>query len=243
MKKAIFFAIVALLSFSSCKLDNGGYPIPNNGNVLLWRKVSSNIGQVDIYTRFFICADAVLYMDENTQNLVKQLWFNNYDITLEDGKVVFVEKNNKYSQVKYTVVTDGKKLSEGGVWRVDLDNIVTTTKHTLAEVTGAVGKEGVYIHPIKEESYEENRDFVTTVGYNINIEEQKVYFTYDSRGEINCKRNTYNIKFRTDAVYPLTITSDGYYMSGRVHIEYKDNITNKERKTTVVYQDGERDFI
>ena len=109
MKKAIFFAIVALLSFSSCKLDNGGYPIPDNGNVLLWRKVSSNIGQVDIYTRFFICADAVLYMDEDTQNLVKELWFNNHDITLEDGKVVFVEKNNKYSQVKYIVVTDGKK--------------------------------------------------------------------------------------------------------------------------------------
>ncbi len=244
MRKYIILALTALVALTSCKLEDGSEPQPNSVNRILWAEVSNNIYQVNMYAKYFICADVILYGDQESQNIVKNLWFDDLEIIVDANNVSFARFRESQKIEEYIVKTDGKKLSEAGKWSLVYNNYLNVSDHTLAAVNGVMGENNVYVHKISEEGYQNYRDIVATVGYSLLKEKSSIEILFNCRGEIKDEDNSYLLSFNTDAISPISVSPDlRSYLSGKVKIEYKDNISGKSRSVTVVIKDSEKEFV
>lgn len=244
MRKYIILALTALVALTSCKLDDGSEPQPNRVNRVLWAEVSNNIYQVNIYAKYFICADVILYGDQESQNIVKNLWFDDFEIIVDANNVSFARFRDSQKTEEYIVKTDGKKLSEAGKWSVVYNNYLSTNDYTMATVNGVIGENNIYVHNISETRYKESRDIVATVGYSMLKEKNSIEILFNCRGEIKDEDNSYLLSFSTDAISPLSVSPDlRSYLSGKVKIEYKDNISGKRKAVTVFVSNSKTEFI
>lgn len=244
MKKYIILAFTALLAFTSCKLEDGSEPQPNSVNRILWAEVSNNIYQVNMYAKYFICTDVILYGDQESQNIVKNLWFDDLEIIVDANNVSFAWFRESQKIEEYIVKTDGKKLSEGGKWSLVYNNHLSASDHTFATINGVVGSDNSYVHNYSYTSDHEKKDVVATIGYTVVKEKSNVEIALNCKGDIGDESGkSYKLSFETDASSPLLLSDTFSYISGRVEMEYNDYISGKSHSVTVIIKDSEKEFV
>lgn len=225
----IMVALVAMFATSSCMLSSGTDPNPNRKDNLLWGRVNNAINQHYDHSR------AVAYLnDMMLQREYVDSAYKHYELFEGTNAYTITYASNTDS---YRIVTDGKRLDEGGVWTIYYR---TTPYMEFGEVGKAIGIDG---ETSKFELVVDNSHWGYTYYANSYTAESEIEYEYDDIVESLCvKFNTfkgfcsddpipsdYVIEFET--VEPLVIRAA--IEQGKIDILYKDLIKNTSRALTV----------
>lgn len=225
----IMVALVAMFATSSCMLSSGTDPNPNRKDNLLWGRVNNAINQHYDHSRAVAHLNDVMLDREYVESVYKQC-----DIVAGTNAYTITYASNSDS---YRIVTDGKRLDEGGVWTIYYR---TTPYMEFGEVGKAIGIDG---ETSKFKLVVDNSHWGYTYYANSYTAESEIEYEYDDIVESLCvKFNTfkgfcsddptpsdYVIEFET--VEPLVIRAA--IEQGKIDILYKDLIKNTSRELTV----------
>lgn len=236
MKRYIIIVFVALVGLSSCEIEEGTNRTPNLAKKIIARQVVEALYPINAYTRFVIYADALLAGDEDRVKFIKSYSLSAADIVVEESNIVFTIKDRN-SSYEYTLTTDGKILSEGGVWTI------YASYYPRATFIGVEGVSDCYKVNCTQEFWPfppADSAIEATLNYNVDINTGHIMVSADVDGRIE-EENSYQTKFKTEKDCPLVYTLyhsyDGIYTSGEVDILYRDLVTNKERSVRVTYDE------
>ena len=225
----IVVALVAMFATSSCMLSSGTDPNPNRKDNLLWGRVNTAINQHYDHSR------AVAYLnDVQLQREYVDSAYKHYELSEGTNAYTITYASNPDS---YRIVTDGKRLDEGGVWTIYYR---TTPYMEFGEVGKAIGIDG---ETSKFNLMVDNSHWGYTYYANSYTAESEIEYEYDDIVESFCvKFNTfkgfcsddptpsdYVIEF--EVVEPLVIRAS--IEQGKIDILYKDLIANTSRELTV----------
>ena len=226
----IMVALVAMFATSSCMLSSGTDPDPNRKNNLLWGRVNDAINQHYDHSRAVAHLNDVLLDRDYVESAYKQC--------------EIVEGTNAYtitdasSNASYRIVTDGKRLDEGGVWAIYCR---VGTYMEFSEVGKAIGIVG---ESSKFNLVVDNSHWGFTYYADSYSAESEIEYEYDDVVECLCVNfNTfkgfcsddptpadYVIEF--EVVEPLYIRAS--IEEGEVDILYKDLVEKTTRSLSVV---------
>lgn len=227
MKRYIIVALLALVCSTSCLLDDGSEPDVNRPyKVIYENKAGMPVYLAQTYAWYFIVADTFLYGNEEEQAAIKSRYDELVVEPIEGGLVISKAKSDSY-----TVTTDGKKLSEGGLLSLYRG---TATK----ELTTAIGVEGrakTFCLQYDSDNVYNKLDFDIFVSYNYPV--VSLYgssLLQDPNGE-------YNIDVTIDSTTPLMYRdkkgSRGFD-TGVVDVVYRDLVDGTSKSFTVEYTQG-----
>lgn len=236
MRRYILILLV-LLSFTACKIDQGTVPNPNRANELLQSKVNNVLYSVVENSRIAIYGDALLAADETMQMLIKSMWFNNVQATIEEKQIVINLNGNIYND-KYVITTSGKTFSEGAIWILKR----TGASNDGSLIATFVGQEGVqrsFTYAFREESYVDTYHADIVVSYQLVPQTATIQTTLCGGGYVLHKEGEYSIHFTIEENNPLVFErSSRTPTSGKMEIVYKDLVDNKQLNLVVVYSNG-----
>ena len=225
----IMVALVAMFATTSCVLSSGTDPDPNRKYNLLWGRVNNAINQHYDHSRAVAHLNDVMLDREYVERVYKQC-----DIVAGTNVYTITYASNSDS---YRIVTDGKRLDEGGVWTIYYR---TTPYMEFGKVGKAIGIDG---ETSKFELVVDNSHWGYTYYADSYTADSEIEYEYDDIAESLCVTfNTfkgfcsddptpsdYVIEFET--VEPLVIRAA--IEQGKIDILYKDLIKNTSRELTV----------
>lgn len=221
-------ALVAMFATTSCELSSGTDPNPKRKDNLLWGRVNDAINQHYDHFRAVAHLNDLLLDREYVESVYKQCE------VFEGTNVYTITYASNYS---YRILTDGKRLDEGGVWTIYYR---TSPYMEFGEVGKAIGIEG---ETSKFNLVVDNSHWGYTYYANSYTAESEIEYEYNDVVESLCvKFNTfkgfcsddptpsdYVIEF--EVVEPLVIRAS--IEQGKIDILYKDLIANTSRELTV----------
>ena len=227
MKRYIFAAAVALFTLTSCVFSDGTEADPNKANSLLYNRVKSVVTHdVASIVEYAVYADVLMSgSEEEKSNIAKFFGPINYEVT--EYYVVF-----SYSNYSYVVTTQGKSLSEGGIWSLNVVyNSPALSDDTLpiVEIMGVQGAERTF-KVLKSWEYEETISVDFLCEYNT-ITDSHVDLKIGGSGKIE-KEGHYTLNYTINEIDPLLLVNFFTLKGGEVTIKYEDLITGKKRSTT-----------
>ena len=228
----IMVALVALCVATSCKLESGNTPNPDRANNLLWSRVYGTIYSHYEYFRVVAFLNDTLLgrspIDDNYKPSNVVVETNLYTIYYGDGS---------YAK-SYRIVTDGKRLDEGGKWTIYYRIGTNNEYKKLGEVEGIIGETSKFNLLI-------DSSMCTIYGSNSCYSaESEMEYEYDKINECLCVKyntfkgvvwdasapNDYAINF--EVVEPLVIRAS--IEEGKIDILYKDLVDITSRQLSVV---------
>ena len=230
MKRYIFAALVALLSFTSCVIESGYTPEKSSVGRLLYNQANKILYQHAIaYSTYIIYADAILNDDTAAIDILKRdLFANFYTEILEDGVRI------AHTNGSVTVNTGGKALTEGGVWRLFLYD------HTNATYTctGVVGQQRTFTVSNTNEIESVN----ITVSYRVS-EDNKILLSFSGEGMRNM--NNYTLSFNINDEDPIVVRHKSPYMPirGTMYIDYIETQSGSKHSATAIAKNNSMEFI
>lgn len=216
MKRYIFAAILALLSLSSCVVEEGYTPDKDNSARVLYNEAKDILHQYAIvYTEHIIYADALLRGDAEVADIIKSEFFDNcHSEILADG-VKTTHSTGGYVIVK----TGGKSLAEGGEWQLFF-NDDTQASYTC---TGIVGQEQCFA--VNRSHGGESVDVL--VSYKP-TEDNDIFISISGEGHQTTDR--YALDFSINEDTPLVYRPRNLYkpIMGTMYIDFLDKNTGKK---------------
>ncbi len=241
MKKYIIVVFAALVGFSSCEIESGTNRTPNLAQKMIAEQVVESIYPITAYTRFVIYTDALLSGNDDRAKFIKSYSLSAADIVVEDSKIVFTIGNSTHSD-KYTLTTDGKLLSEGGVWKI------STAYRPEVVFRGIEGVSDCYEinHAQDLYSYFPAESLVeATLSYDVDVDMGRITVSVNGNGQIEEEdsfKTKFDIKEDNPLLYTLYYSYEGIYTSGVIDVLYRDLVTNKEREICVTYDKSGKYF-
>lgn len=237
MKKYIIIICIALLGLGSCVVGDGSEKSDRDySSRMLAEQVVYTLSPVTMYPQFAIYAEALFAERQTEAEFVKELYFKDANIFVDEGKVIFLIGTNYYDQ--YELRTDGKSLAEGGVWQlVKVNGTANTT--SLASISGSEGEEDCFrfnYNRLPYRYYYSNDACSVSTDIEYLIGEESV--TLEVRGEGHIGENDeYRTVFDIYDEYPLLYekraNEEGSYLGGQVDIVYEDLKTKKTKSLTM----------
>ena len=248
MKRFLYILAAALTLATSCKVSEGGTP-----NTMAVGKI---IGEecITIYTQTLTDLDYALICDyflsaNGEENIVDVgyvflRYFNtryNYKIVRDGSKIDIICTYSLYnSTTSYEIAsfaTDGKLLSEGGVW---------TTLLTTDKVTITTDNEGGYIYKSEDEAH----NFSLQIS-NVAIDSVEG-ITYDISGSIsyiyNYQKPQSSVILTTQIVEPLSYKCGSdqptfLFERGEIEAVCEDNRYNSVDEVRISFTQSNKAFI
>jgi hypothetical protein len=235
----IMVALAAMFATTSCMLSGGTDPNPNRKDNLLWGRVNNAINQHYGHAVAVAYLNDVMLDRECVESAYKQC-----DIVEGTNAYTITYASNSNS---YRIITDGKRLDEGGVWTIYYR---TSTYMEFGELGKAIGIEG---ETSKFNLVVDNSHWGYTHYADSYTAESEIEYEYDDIVESLCvKFNTfkgfcsddptpsdYVVEF--EAIEPLYIRAS--IEKGKIDILYKDLIANTSRSLSVVIADRIVTFV
>lgn len=229
MKRYIIVALLALVCSTSCLLDSGSDPDMNRSKRIIYNdRAVHPIYQAQTYAWYFVVADTFLYGSEEEQAAIKSSYDDELMVeAIEGGIRISRDDSRSY----YTVTTDGKKLSEGGLWSLTSG---TATK-LIVTATGIEGSDKTFCLQYNANSTYDKVDMDMVVSYNYPV--VSLYgssLLQDPNGE-------YSIDVTIDGTTPLVYSDKIDYMgfeSGVVDVVYRDLVDGTSKSFSVEYRQG-----
>ena len=237
----IMVALVALCVATSCKLESGNTPDPDRANNLLWSRVYGTIYSHYEYFRVVAFLNDTLLgrspIDDNYKPSNVVVETNLYTIYYGDGS---------YAK-SYRIVTDGKRLDEGGKWTIYYRIGTNNEYKKLGEVEGIIGETSKF-------NLLTDSSMCTIYGHNCcYTAESEMEYEYDNVRECLCVKyntfkgvvwdvsapNDYAINF--EVVEPLVIRTS--IEEGKIDILYKDLVDITSRQLSVVIANSTATYV
>lgn len=235
--KRFFLAVMALLTLTACKIEDGYIPAKDRAKDLIWDMVSRRISEAKSYADYAIVAEAAMSDSGEKFALVRSALISSLtEVTVEADRVIFT--NNGVPKI--VVTTAGKRLSEGGEWKLQyVSNGVVQSP--VATFTGVEGRSDLFT---QEYVGRQMRAMVTTHKYLVSTTPTRaIYLDMWGSGSFNGAED-YTLEFTIGEENPLCYDEYNYnsYQSGEVEIAYKDLVTGDTREFSVVYSNQNREY-
>lgn len=238
MKKFIILSLTALLSFSSCHINGGSLKDPNGGNEQLWDMVIVPLHHINYNARYAILADIMMSENQPLKSLVSELWFSNYIITTTSNAVTLeldTKSDNEY--IRYTIITNGTPLAQGGVWRTEVQIGKSGTPQLLAIFTGSKDKERSFSFEDTFNYDELNMQGRASADVEYYVEGGGIYTTFSCAGNMVID-NRYALGFATNKQSKV-LFGIRLLLQATVDINYQGSII---KSTTAHYNQGDLTF-
>ena len=230
MRKAIF-TLVALLSVSACTIDNGTNPSPESAEDAIKACVVKDINKIKSFARYIIVADMVLSSSKSDADFANNSLFGGYNIFVEGNTISFAYEN----AIEYIVTTDGKTLSEGGVWSLSSRSKDGQIAEE-AQFAGIAGQQ--YTFTCHHSQPREQKEITITHRYRMSTPPARI-LTVELWGEGYERgyNDSYLIEYSIDQSTPLLYERPSYYnyLSGKTDIRYKETASGKTIEFSTVY--------
>ena len=234
----IMVALVAMFATSSCMLSSGTDPNPNRKDNLLWGRVNDAINQ------HYDHAVAVAYLnDVMLQREFVDSAYKHYELFEGTNAYTITYASNPDS---YRIVTDGKRLDEGGVWTIYYRS---STYVEFGEVGKAIGIDG---ETSKFKLVVDNSHWGYTYYANSYTADSEIEYEYDDITDCLCVTfNTFkgfcsDEPTPTDYIIEFEVVEPLYIRAsierGAIDILYKDLIANTSRALTVEIENRDVTF-
>jgi hypothetical protein len=235
MRRYILAALVALFSFTSCIIDDGYTPDEKNSNRALDYEVCNFIeAKTMSHVQPFICADALLRGDELMLSVVLHNYLSGYTAVVE-GNNVKIQHNQSAATDYYLVCTDGKPLSEGGVWTLHGYYGLYNSKRSTC--TGVAGEQCAFTIRDEVNTQWDNYVFNSTIRYSMTeLNELQIALCGNGRRDYASYYYSYNIDEQT----PLIYKDDDIYspISGALTAAYHDLDSGRDVKISAKITNG-----
>jgi hypothetical protein len=232
MRRYIIVALLALAMAVGCKIEDGTKPQVDGGKRVLWTATYAKVYNCYCCGHYAIFAEALLADNQElaaAANVVLE-FDNRLKVEIEPDRVVLTKELSAYDKQIYTITTNGKKLSEGGIWTIHFKHSTNGNGQDtlLATITGTQGSEGVFGCRCQSDSGYTNSDITYT--YSV---EQGIVATMNFVGEVVDEGS--KLTFTTQPQMPFVIANK-ILKSGAVDIAFEDieRATNRSFTTVVV---------
>lgn len=224
-------AIMTLFTLTSCVLSDGTSPEKNSTGRLLYNEVKELLNLCTSYTRYVVLTDMILSTEDRDTEVVKDFCSK---VEVVENQVIFTVKGDYISTQSYTVVTDGKPLSEGGVFEVSNSN------RKVLVATGVKGVERSFSVGITEE-YSVYANYCDHLCH-YDIGGNYIDLSITGSGKIE-EDKSYTIHYTINDSNPLVYRNFVSCTAGQIDIDYQDLVMGKSRSTTVTFDpEGEPQY-
>ena len=228
----IMVALVAMFVATSCELESGTEPNPSRANQLLWGRVNDAIYQQ------YDHAEAVAQLNDTLigKSYPKSV-YPQCELEVGDNIYTLTYVSGYYSE-SYRIQTDGKLLSQGGVWTIYYRTGTYMEYVKLGQAYGIEGESSKFKLVIDD--YELRHNYYNGYCYNAEseiewewdaIHECRLvkYNTFKGATGDSWKEPDYTLDF--EAVEPLIIRAS--IEQGKIDVLYKDIVENTNREVIV----------
>lgn len=208
-------ALLALMTFTGCKLGDGTDPNPDKSKQIIWSCVYDDIYSGYHHSLFAIYGEALLNDNQALAERAKQMLDlpETISVAVEEERIVLT-KSNGLNPTIYTIVTKGKKLSEGAVWVLSYST-ANSSDRTLATFTGKEGSDSAFAISRRDSEGPINGD----ITYTYTAEDQKLAVSLNCTGEIEKVGAKITFVVQPQKLFVFTNHSS---VVGAVDILYKD---------------------
>ena len=236
---SILAVAMATIFLTACKLSNGDTPNPQRSNQLIWSRVSDGL-----YLEYGYMMPVAHLNDLMLGKEYASTAYGAYEMTDTNGEYTITYfYGGTLTKDIFRIVTDGKRLDEGGEWTLYVsDNRSDLSMQLIGTVKGFVGEVDKFILATgNPDWYRYNNFFVaqtTEVTYAYNEAES----TFNVRMNSIDGVNTDNMRYPDSASYTIEyevvrplVWENGAIILGELKLCYHDLLIDSSRMLGVEF--------